>query len=79
MPAELNGVPELPAYVKNVFKYQLQLTFRSTYFNAIDYLKRLEQLSWGLYWDSLEYKVVDFPEGVVTVKLYVLNNKRVGA
>ena len=42
------------------------------YFAIQDYLQRLEQLSWRLYWDSFDYSVTHYPEGVVTISFYTL-------
>lgn len=69
------GAMETLPNVKNIYKYGLEIEFRSNYFNAIAYLNRLERLPWHLYWDSLDYKVLQYPEADVVAKIYVLSNQ----
>ncbi|MBV8802166.1 MAG: hypothetical protein JO131_04250 [Gammaproteobacteria bacterium] len=61
--------------VKNINEHKLTIEFRANYFDTIAYLNRLEKLSWHLYWDSLDYKVIKYPEADVIIQLYVLSNK----
>lgn len=61
--------------VKNINEHKLTIEFRANYFDTIAYLNRLEKLPWHLYWDSLEYKVIKFPEANVVIQVYVLSNK----
>jgi hypothetical protein len=49
----------------------LQLGFNSDYFNTIIYLNQLEKLPWCLSWDSLEYKVINYPQAEVVVTLHI--------
>ncbi len=67
-------VISLSESAKNISKYSLELTFTSDYFSTIEYLHRLEKLSWHLYWDNLQYKVTQYPKAVVVVRMYVLSN-----
>lgn len=52
-----------------------RLIIRGTYFPVIEYLQRLEQLPWRLYWDKFDYTVTKYPEGLVTVDFYTLKPK----
>ena len=61
--------------VKNINEHRLSIEFRANYFETIAYLNRLEKLPWHLYWDSLEYRVINYPEANVVIQLYVLSNK----
>jgi MSHA biogenesis protein MshJ len=61
--------------VKNINEHKLTIEFRANYFATIAYLNRLEKLPWHLYWDSLEYKVIKYPEANVIIQIYVLSNK----
>lgn len=65
---------ELPVGAKNISRYGFQVEFHSSYFDAVDFLARLEKLPWRIYWDSLEYKVIEYPEGDIIIKFYVLGN-----
>lgn len=53
-------------------KYYL-LTLEGNYFSIQTYLNRLEQLSWKLYWDKLDYKVKQFPLAQVLIQFHTLS------
>ncbi len=72
IPAGLGKV-SLPEKSKNIYKYSMQIEFLSDYFGTLDYLSRLEKLPWHIYWDSLEYKVTQYPKADVKLKIYVLS------
>lgn len=59
-----------------ITQHTIQLDFLGNYFSSIDYLARLEKLPWHVYWDTLEYKVLKYPQAEVIVKLYVLSKKQ---
>jgi MSHA biogenesis protein MshJ len=78
LPSE-NWIPEglskvsLPEKSKNIYKYSMEIEFYSDYFGTVDYLSRLEKLPWHIFWDSLEYKVIQYPKADVKLKIYVLS------
>lgn len=49
-----------------------RLVMRGHYFSIMNYLKLLENLPWQLYWDTFDYHVSNYPEGIVTVEFYTL-------
>jgi MSHA biogenesis protein MshJ len=57
----------------DIYSHGLQIEFQSDFFSAIDYLKRLERLPWALYWDNLEYKVINYPLADIVIKLHILS------
>ncbi len=65
----------IPSLVKNITKDGIQVQFKSDYFNTLTYLTKLEGLQWRFYWDSLEYKVADYPQAEVVMKFYILVNQ----
>lgn len=70
---------DIPGYFKTIDKYTLQIQFQSNYFNTISFLQRVEKLPWDLYWDSLNYKVTEYPNAEITLKLHVLISPKSGA
>jgi MSHA biogenesis protein MshJ len=61
------GAPPLP-----VQRVQYNLTLKGDYFSIMEYLRRLEQLKWELYWDKMDYRVQDYPQGEATIQFYTL-------
>lgn len=74
----INPVPESEGASKPVSQSlavlptHYRLVLRGGYFPIMNYLKRLEELSWRLYWDKLDYTVTHYPEGLVTLSFYTL-------
>lgn len=52
----------------------LQVNFSSNYFSTMSYLSQLEKLPWCLSWDSLEYKVGNYPQATVIINLHIVNS-----
>lgn len=70
MIAQLAGTPE-----QKIYKHGMIMELRGNYFGILNYLKHIEKLNWHLFWDSLDYQVTHYPEAMITIKLYTLNNK----
>lgn len=51
-----------------------EITFKSNYFATLAYLHSIEKLPWCLSWDSLEYKVTNYPDANVVITLHELNS-----
>lgn len=68
--------PWLNSTLTDVYKHKMQIEFRGTYFNTIEFLGYLEKLPWHLYWDNIDYKVLTYPEADVVAQFYVLSNQK---
>lgn len=66
-PAVIN--PESSAPVERV---QYLLKLKGDYFPIMNYLHRLEQLKWVLYWDKIDYKVKSYPAADLDIQFYTL-------
>lgn len=77
IPAELN-IASAPSSLKNIYKHILQIEFQGDYNNTITYLRRLESLPWRIYWDTMEYRVTQYPAATVVLKLYTLSDQKSG-
>lgn len=69
-------IKNLPSVLKNIVKHGIQVQIQSDYPHTIFYLNQLEKLTWRLYWDSLDYKVVNYPKADIQIKFYVLVNEK---
>lgn len=56
-----------------VFKHSVAITVRGSYFQVLTYLQTLEALPWGFYWEWLEYRVTDYPQAEVVLRVYTLS------
>lgn len=71
IPPGLTNAESLQA-AKSIDKFPLQLEFSGNYFNTMRYLDMLDKLKWHIYWESLDYKVMNYPSAEVVLKFYVL-------
>jgi len=56
-----------------VYRHGLSITLSGNYFNTLNYLKSLESLPWRFNWDSIDYKVKEYPVAETTLKVYTLS------
>lgn len=59
--------------VVSVFKHAVTISLEGRYFDVVSYLAALEQLPWKIYWEFLDYNVVDYPRARVTLQVYTLS------
>lgn len=72
-PATTQGnEPPKPKLTLSLEPIHYKLVMRGTYFPIMNYLKRLEELPWHLYWSKLDYVVTKYPQAVATMEFYTL-------
>lgn len=59
----------------SLFRHGLKITVTATYPSLVAYLKRLDDLEWRIYWQSLDYKVSRYPRGELTLEVYTLSTR----
>jgi MSHA biogenesis protein MshJ len=58
-----------------VYKHGLVLELQGDYLATLEYLESLEALPWNLLWDSLEYRVDEYPYARVKLVVYSLSTQ----
>lgn len=56
-----------------IFKHGLRIEFEGDYFKTLHYLKSLEAMPWRLYWDNVEYQVLDYPRARIAITVHTLS------
>ena len=71
------GAPLLPDSTRTarIVRYDLDLKVEGGYLTALDYLQRLEQLPWTLFWDALSLEVREYPRSEIQLKVYTLGQR----
>ncbi len=59
----------------DAYRHGMRLRFEGGYIEAINYLRALEALPYGFFWDSIRYQVKEFPTGESSVVVYTLSDK----
>jgi len=57
----------------NAYKHGLTITLEGDYLSALAYMRELESLEWGFFWETIEYEVTEYPKGTVAITLYTLS------
>ena len=58
-----------------IVRYELEVRVEGGYLAALDYLQRLEQLPWRLFWDGLELHVQEHPRSTTQLTVYTLGQR----
>ncbi len=59
--------------VDNAYKHGLRIEISGDYLTTINYLKSLEQLEWGFFWDNFKLTVKEYPESNVAIEIFTLS------
>lgn len=75
---ELKNLPPQEVILKQpglkLFTHGIMIKFLGNYFSTVAYLKTLEKSTWQIFWDKLEYKVVQYPVAEVTLFIHTLSD-----
>ncbi|WP_415889645.1 hypothetical protein ACMXYV_17305 [Neptuniibacter sp. SY11_33] len=58
-----------------IFIHPFELELEGTYQGLYDYLQKIEQLDGVFFWDTLEYKVDEYPSAKVKIKVHTLSSE----
>ncbi|MFI3199262.1 MAG: hypothetical protein QX196_13175 [Methylococcaceae bacterium] len=58
---------ELKQSKQAIYKHELAILFKGNYPDTVSYLKALEALSWVINWESIDYKVKEYPLAEINI------------
>lgn len=67
------GSADSSAPSTGVYRHTVELEVSGDYFEVMNFLRRLEDLSWRFYWDQLDYEVTDYPRAEMRLRVYTLS------
>lgn len=56
-----------------IFKHNVKFTFYGKYADIANFIQKVEEMEWGVYWQSLELHSEKFPYSTVSIELYTLS------
>jgi MSHA biogenesis protein MshJ len=56
-----------------IYQHAFEIELEATYGSSIAYLKRLDELPWQLFWQTLEYESTQYPKGRLKIRIYTLS------
>lgn len=72
--AEIDESVNTPAGgLDNAWKHGLVIRLEGDYMSTLNYIRELEALEWGFFWENIEYEVTEYPRGTLAITLYTLS------
>jgi MSHA biogenesis protein MshJ len=59
--------------LENAYKHGMRIEFEGSYMSTLEFLKQIESLEWGFFWENIAYEVIDYPTGRVAITLFTLS------
>lgn len=59
--------------IENAYKHGLKISFEGDYLTTLDFIRELESLEWGFFWDQFEFEVKKYPEARASITVYTLS------
>jgi MSHA biogenesis protein MshJ len=56
-----------------IYKHGFEVELEATYDSSTAYMKRLDNLPWQLFWQSLKYESTQYPKGSLKIRIYTLS------
>lgn len=56
-----------------LYKHEVILNLKGSFPSSVEYIKALESESWELYWDALEYRSDNYPDGTLQLKVHTVS------
>jgi MSHA biogenesis protein MshJ len=59
--------------IDNAYKHGLRIEISGDYLTTLDYLRNLEELEWGFFWDNFKLTVNEYPDASVAIEIFTLS------
>ena len=70
-PAE--GPKAAVAELTSAYKHGMEIQFTGDFFSTMNYMRKLEQLEWGFFWDGVDFAVSDYPKSTTSIRVFTLS------
>lgn len=60
------------ADMPGIYRHGMTIIFEGGYLDALHYLRTLEAMPWHLYWDSLAFQVLKYPNAQFTITVHTI-------
>ena len=59
--------------IDNAYRHGLRIEFLGDYLTTLNYLKSLEELEWGFFWDNFQLTVNEYPDANAAIEIFTLS------
>jgi MSHA biogenesis protein MshJ len=74
---EQNAVNETDETEEGViYKHAFEIEMEATYDSTVNYLRRIDNLEWKVFWQQLDFEVKHYPSGILKIKIYTLSTSK---
>lgn len=63
----------LPGELTAAYKHGMEIQFTGDFFSTMNYMRKLEQLDWGFFWESVDFAVADYPQSAASIRVFTLS------
>jgi len=67
------GIKLTAENIDNAYRHGLRIELIGDYLTILKYLKSIETLEWGFYWDNFELNVNEYPEATTSIEVFTLS------
>lgn len=57
----------------SAYKHGMQIQFTGDFFATLNYMRKLEQLEWGFFWESVDFTVAEYPGASASIRVFTLS------
>ncbi len=58
-----------------VYKHAVLIRVTASYMQVLQLMTEIESLQWKFYWESLNYRVTQYPEAVIDIRVFTLSSE----
>ena len=58
-----------------IYKHGLDLSLKGSYLDVLNYLAAIEMLGVRFFWERVEYKAQEYPDGEITIQVFTLSTQ----
>ncbi len=70
---QVRNKPDSGGIVDNAYKHGLRIEFQGDYMSTLEYIRELENLEWGFFWERLDLEVKEYPISNVGITVFTLS------
>ncbi|MFT5082907.1 MAG: MSHA biogenesis protein MshJ [Lentisphaeria bacterium] len=67
---------ESAAELLGIYKHAVDVQLEGNYFAIASYLQALQKLPWKFYWESIDYRVEQYPKAQAVIEVYTLSTEK---
>lgn len=59
----------------DLYRHGVEIRMQADYPSLMSYLRRLDSMNWKLYWQTLDYRIDEYPRGELLLEVFTLSTR----